>query len=117
MRDFTIGDYQIGRIALLPTLVYAYPILGAKDEVQAIVIAAQSLNWLTVALAKVEFPSGAVLTVTDRNGTVLARLPDVGDLVGQTLPETEVATLSTKGGRSLRNRRRSRAKRLWAHAL
>ena len=51
---------------------------------------AQSLNWLTSALANVTFPPGAVLIVTDRNGTVLARMPDAGDWIGKTLPEAQV---------------------------
>jgi serine phosphatase RsbU (regulator of sigma subunit) len=117
-RRFAVGEYQIGRVTLLPSINYAYPILGAGDEVQAVVIAAQSLNWLTVALAKVEFPPGAVLMVTDRNGTVLARLPDTGDVIGRTLPEAEVlAALSRqKEGGVFEADDAQGERRLWAHA-
>ena len=117
-RDFAIGDYQIGRITLLPQINYAYPLLDDADRVQGVVYAAQSLNWLTVALAKSEFPSGAVFSVIDRNGTVLARLPDTGDLIGKPLPEGEVlaALSSRKEGSVFEADDAQGVRRLWAQA-
>ncbi len=117
-RKFAVGDYQIGRVTLLPSINYALPLLGDRGEVQAVVFAAQSLNWLTVALAKVEFPSGAVLTVTDRNGTVLARLPDAGDLVGKPLPEQRVLVVLSRQHEAgvFEAEDAQGMPRLWAHA-
>jgi len=117
-RRFAVGDYQIGRVTLLPSINYAYPMLGSAGEVQAVVFAAQSLNWLTVAMAKVEFPPEAVLTITDRNGTVLADLPDLSDRVGKTLPEPQVlAALSLQpDGGAFEAEDGHGQRRLWAHA-
>ena len=117
-RQFAVGDYQIGRVTLLPSINYAYPILGEGGEVQAVVFAAQSLNWLAVALAKVEFPPGALLMVTDRNGTLLARLPDTGDLIGKPLPEVQVlAALSRDKDAGVFEADDAQGEpRLWAHA-
>jgi serine phosphatase RsbU (regulator of sigma subunit) len=117
-RRFAIGDYQIGRVTLLPSLNYAYPVLGDGGNVQAVVFAAQSLNWLTLALSKVDFPLGAVLMVIDRNGTVLAHLPDTGDLVGKTFPDAEVlAALSQqRDGGVFQAQDTYGERRLWAHA-
>ena len=117
-RRFAIGDYQIGRVTLLPALNYAYPVLGGGGNVQAVVFAAQSLNWLALALSQVDFPPGAVLTVIDRNGTVLARLPDTGDLIGKALPEGKVrAALSTqREGGVFEAEDAQGIRRLWAHA-
>ncbi|HET8830673.1 MAG TPA: cache domain-containing protein, partial [Casimicrobiaceae bacterium] len=69
-RRFAIGDYLIGRITRQPAITYAYPIVNAKDEVESVVFAAQSLGWLTGALSTLEFPKSAELIVTDRLGTV-----------------------------------------------
>ena len=116
-RGFAIGDYQIGRVTLLPSINYAFPVLGG-GEVQAVVFAAQSLNWLTVALTKVQFSPGAVLTITDRNATVLADLPDLSDRVGKRLPEPEVlAALSRQpDGGTFEDEDACGQRRLWAHA-
>lgn len=117
-RQFAIGDFQIGRVTYLPTINFAYPVIDAAGDVQAIVFAAQSLNWLAVALANVEFPPGAILVVTDRNGTVLARLPEVGDWIGKTLPEQRLLTAfsSQVNGGVLEADDAQGASRLWAHA-
>ena len=72
-RDFVVGDYQTGRVTKRPSINYAYPLLDAAGNVEAVIYIAQSLDWLTVALAGVQLPSDAILAVTDRNGTVLAR--------------------------------------------
>ena len=87
MHGFAIGDYQIGRITKVPAINYALPLLSRAGEVEGVVFVVQNLNWLTTALANVEFPPGAILVVTDRNGTVLARMPDPGDWIGKVLPE------------------------------
>ena len=117
-RRFAIGDYQIGRITKLPSINYSYPVMGATGEVVAVVIAAQSLSWLTAALSNVAFPRDAILLVTDRNGTVLARMPDAEGWVGRTLPEPQVlATLSSqKEGGVFEAEDAQGVRRLWAHA-
>ena len=81
-RRFAVGDYQVGRITQLPSINYAYPVVDTAGNVEGVVFAAQSLSWLTVALSNVKFPQGAILVVTDRNGTVLARMPDAEGWIG-----------------------------------
>jgi len=101
-RRFTIGDYQIGRVTNLPAINYAHRVVGTSGELQGVVFAVQSLNWLTAALSNVEFPPDTMLVVTDRNGTVLARMPGAGDWVGKTLPEESfLAALSAEEGRGV----------------
>ena len=117
-RRFAIGDYVIGRVTHLPSITYAYPLLGTAGNVDAVVFAAQSLNWLTMALANLEFPSGAVLVVTDGKGTVLARMPDAPGWTGRTLPEGPVLAVLTaqpKGGVFELDDAQG-VRRLWAHA-
>lgn len=117
-RSFVVGDYQIGRVTGLPAVNYAYPVMDASGRVQRVVFVAQSLSWLTAALSNLEFPPGALLVVTDRNGTVLARIPDSAGSIGKTLPETEVLkTVSgQRGGGVFEADDAQGTRRLWAHA-
>jgi serine phosphatase RsbU (regulator of sigma subunit) len=117
-RNFVVGDYQIGRITGLPSVSYAYPLLDAAGNVEAVLFIAQSLDWLTMALAGLQLPSGAVLIVTDRNGTVLARVPHAEGAVGQRLPEPSlVAALAGRKERGLvESEDAGGIGRLWAYA-
>jgi serine phosphatase RsbU (regulator of sigma subunit) len=115
---FAIGDYQIGRVTKLPAINYAYPLARPSGAVEGVVFAAQSLHWLTAVLSNVAFPPGAVLVVTDRNGTVLARMPDTGDWIGKTLPEQQVLAMvsSQKEGGFFEANDADGVSRLWVHA-
>lgn len=86
-RDFAIGDYQVGRTTGKPTLNLGYPVLDEAGQVKAVLFAAIDLNWLGQTASGANLPPGATLTVTDRNGTVLARYPDGEGFVGKTMPE------------------------------
>jgi serine phosphatase RsbU (regulator of sigma subunit) len=118
MHDFAIGDYQIGRMTQLPAINYAYPLVGPSGQLEGVVYVVQNLNWLTAALANVEFPPGAVLVVTDRNGTVLARMPDPGDWIGKMLPEPQVLEIVSdqRDGGLFEAVDAQGVSRLWAHA-
>jgi serine phosphatase RsbU (regulator of sigma subunit) len=115
---FAIGDYQIGRVTNLPSINYAYPLVGSSGAIEGVVFAAQSLSWLTAALSDVSFPQDATLIVTDRNGTVLARLPEPGDWVGRTLPEKRVLAMVSRQreGGVFEGDDAQGVNRLWVHA-
>jgi len=116
--DFVIGDYQIGRITQRPAINYAHPLVDPSGQVEGVIYVVQSLNWLTTALANVEFPPGAIMMVTDRNGTVLARMPDAGDWIGKPLPEAQVQDIvfSQREGGLFEADDAQGVTRLWAHA-
>src|SRR4051812_21337700 len=67
-RGFGVGDYQIGRVSGQPSLNFGYPVLDTIGNLTGIVIAAQSLQWFTLALENVELPEGAIVLVTDAKG-------------------------------------------------
>ena len=117
-RRFAIGTYQIGRVTQRPSINYAYPLVGPAGNVEAVVVAAQSLSWLTAALSGLAFPTGATLVVTDRNGTVLAQMPEAGDWIGRTLPEQQVLAIvsAQKEGGVFEAPDAQGIERLWAHA-
>jgi len=99
-RDFAVGEYQIGRITGKATLVFGYPVLDDAGHVlRAVVFAALDLVWLNQLASQAGLPPGSMLTVIDRNGTILSRYPDGGKWIGKLMPEPLVlkAILSQKG--------------------
>jgi PAS domain S-box-containing protein len=89
-RAFSVGDYQVGRIAGKPTINFGYPVLDSSKQVQAIVFAALDLDWLNGSdyVPQMLLLKGASWTRIDTNGTILARYPaPEKSLVGQPLLE------------------------------
>jgi signal transduction histidine kinase len=89
-RDFAIGDYQIGRITGKATVNFGYPVVDDAARVHAVVVAALDLAWLNQLASQAGLPPGSMLTVIDRQGTILSRYPDQGKLVGKLMPESLV---------------------------
>jgi steroid delta-isomerase-like uncharacterized protein len=89
-KAFTVGEYQTGRITGKPSLNSGYPILDASGNLLGVVYASIDLATLGQFAAEADLEEGAILTVFDRNGTVLVRQPDEQNLVGQTLNGTPV---------------------------
>jgi C4-dicarboxylate-specific signal transduction histidine kinase len=89
-RTFVVGDYQVGTITGKATINLAYPILGAADQIRAIVSAALDLGWLNQLLAEAQPPEGPSLSIVDRTGTIVARSPDTERWIGQSLPEAPI---------------------------
>jgi signal transduction histidine kinase len=83
---FTIGEFAIGYATGRSAFHFALPFHGDDGSMGGVVIAALSLDWLADHIAKKGVPAGAVLAITDRNGTYLARYPDNGRFVGMKLP-------------------------------
>jgi signal transduction histidine kinase/ActR/RegA family two-component response regulator len=87
-RTTSVGDYQLGRVSGLPTIVVAQPLLSPSGNVERLIIAAIDLGRLTALVAANEPPSGATLTVFDRNLVIVARTPDSARWVGHQVPDT-----------------------------
>jgi signal transduction histidine kinase len=98
-REFAIGEYQIGRITGKATVNFAYPVVDDAGYVAAVVVAALDLAWLNELASQAGLPPGTMLTVIDRNGTILSRYPDERKWVGKLMPEPLVlnAILTQQG--------------------
>ena len=86
-RDFAIGEYQVGRLTEKASVNFGYPVLDDAGHVHAVVFAALDLAWLNKLAGQAGLPPGTMLTVIDRNGTILSRYPDDGKWVGKLMPE------------------------------
>jgi PAS domain S-box-containing protein len=96
-RDFTIGEYQIGRFTGKPALVFGYPVLGGGGQMLGAAFAGLDLAWLNQVVRRTHLPGGTVVTVMDRTGTVLARYPDPERWVGQPAPEPTIVPAVVSG--------------------
>jgi diguanylate cyclase (GGDEF)-like protein len=78
-----VGDYQIGRISNRASINVGYPVTDRTGRVRMVVMAALDLGWLNRLIESASLPAGSVMTVIDRNGTVLLRHPDPDEWVGR----------------------------------
>jgi PAS domain S-box-containing protein len=86
-RDFSVGDYLVGRVTGLPSLTFGYPLLDVTGQVQGVVFAALDLAWLNQLLATSPLPKDTIALLIDGQGTILAHSREPATWVGQTVPE------------------------------
>jgi PAS domain S-box-containing protein/putative nucleotidyltransferase with HDIG domain len=98
-RDFSIGDYQIGRITRKPSVNFGLPVLDESGEVNRVVFGALDLGYLDRLLQEATLPEGATVTLLDRNGIILARFPEANGLVGERMDAQPVfSAILQQGG-------------------
>ena len=87
-RDFSMGDYLIGRITGKPAVVFTYPVIDKKGNIKGVVFASMDLQWFNRFEFDVEslLPKGSTLTKIDSNGIVLSNHHDEEKLIGKPLP-------------------------------
>lgn len=100
-RAFAVGEYQIGRASGKPSLGVGFPLIN-DGELTAVLFAGLDLTELNRLAASSELPASSSLTVSDRNGTILARYPEPEKWVGQVLPDVSIIkTMLSTGGRGM----------------
>ncbi len=82
-RQFSIGDFQIGKSSGKPSIGFGYPALDANGAVRGVVYATLNLDWIGQSLARKQLPPEAALSVIDNQGTMLARFPANDELIGK----------------------------------
>jgi signal transduction histidine kinase/HAMP domain-containing protein len=85
-RDFSIGNYQIGRITGKANIGFGFPLFDAKGKLQGIVFATLDLSWLNEFFNRTHTASGLVVCVIDHQGMILARSIEPGKWIGKTIP-------------------------------
>lgn len=89
-KDFSIGDYQIGRITNKAVLVFARPVFDENDNIKSVIYISLDLSWLNEIFASASVQSGAILLMVDGNGTVLSRYPEPEKFVGKTFMDAPI---------------------------
>jgi PAS domain S-box-containing protein len=77
-RDFVVGYYGRSNVSGANVVRLSYPILGRDGSITGVLLMGLGLDWLNSAVAEWGLPKGAVITVADRNGVILARHPGSG---------------------------------------
>jgi hypothetical protein len=94
---FAVGDQVIGVETKRRSLHLALPLPDATGEPGGIVLVSLDLDWLTSHLSTGLLPPEATLTILDRPGTVLVRVPDNGGWAGKPPPADFKAALLAPG--------------------
>jgi HAMP domain-containing protein len=81
------GEYIRSRNHDRPALSFALPYHDQVGALAGFITALVDLSWLEDFLVSKPLPPGASITIADRQGTVLARVPEVPGVVGKPLPE------------------------------
>jgi diguanylate cyclase (GGDEF)-like protein len=86
-RDFAIGEFEISRISGKPAVMFGQPLFDDDGRVVAVLAAGLDPRFFDTYLGDLPLPPGSVLTLVDGKGTVLARVPNPVNAVGQPIPE------------------------------
>jgi PAS domain S-box-containing protein len=82
-----LGEFIVRRDTHKPALSFAMPYRDWAGVPAGFVTALLDLGWLEDYLARKPLPAGAAITLADRHGFVLARVPEMPGAVGKPLPE------------------------------
>lgn len=91
-QEFTIGGFQLERVTRRPAINFGYPIFGESGRPAGVVFATFDMEQFAQLEERLssKIPEDAILTKTDKNGIVIARVPGGEELIGEPAPETEV---------------------------
>jgi C4-dicarboxylate-specific signal transduction histidine kinase len=94
---FAVGDQVTGVETKRRSLHFALPFPDAVGKPGGIVLVSLDLDWLTSHLSAGLLPLEATLTILDRPGTVLVRIPDEGRWAGKPAPADFTTALAGLG--------------------
>jgi signal transduction histidine kinase/CheY-like chemotaxis protein/HAMP domain-containing protein len=87
-RQFSVGDYIIGKIFGLPSLGLGHPIYSKGGRLMGVLGVALDLTWLKQMSENLPLPPDSVMVLVDTKDKVLIRVPDPeGKWSGQPAPE------------------------------
>ncbi len=80
----------------VPLLPVALRISGHSRDSAAVVVAFFDLTWMETSLQRRSLPTGGALTIVDRSGTVLARVPQPEEFIGTKVRPENMYLLNEK---------------------
>jgi diguanylate cyclase (GGDEF)-like protein len=116
--QFSIGSYQMGRVTGLQGVNFGYPVRDAQDKVTGIAFIGFDLASFNRVATSTPLPPEGIITVVDRNATVIARHPVIDRVrVGLKLENPRVlkALFGTKSGVFETTRLADGVDRLYVH--
>lgn len=102
-RDFSISDYQIGRVIKRAVIVFAYPVMDDAGRVRSVVFASIDLaSWFKELASGTSLPPKASLLLINNKGMILAHHPNPEQWMGKIVtdsPLTNAIKAGAKNGR------------------
>jgi len=95
---FVVGEHTRGRITDKPTIQLAQALAGPDGHPEGVLVASIDLDYLAGQQARAGLPYDATLTVADKAGVILIRVPDHAQWVGKPLPPAFWSALSENRG-------------------
>ena len=74
-KSYSVGEFAIGRMTGVPSLHFGRPLSDRQGNITGVAAVGLSLPWLQEQLGRLDLPAGAVVSLRDRNGALLARQP------------------------------------------
>ncbi|MEI7638356.1 MAG: PAS domain S-box protein, partial [Syntrophus sp. (in: bacteria)] len=75
-RNFSAGEYIMGRVSRVPSINYTYPVLDENGKLIAVIIAGIKLDRYKEFMAQVNLPEGSVMGIADYKNITLYRFPE-----------------------------------------
>ncbi|HEV2549768.1 MAG TPA: sensor histidine kinase [Stellaceae bacterium] len=98
-KRFVSGNYAFDVGTGERAILFAYPYFDANEDLAGVILAALNLDWLTTHLRDMSWLPGSTITLADRDGTVLVRLPEterIGSVLsGQLRPLLSAGNVGT----------------------
>lgn len=93
---FTVGEYIVSKVRRVPVFPFAYPLRDAAGNVKGALVSAIRLDALADLFQLADFPPGSVLSLADRKGNRVCRIPrEEGIVMGRPLPEPLWAAMTS----------------------
>jgi PAS domain S-box-containing protein len=96
--DFAAGEYVVGRLSRVPSMNYAYPVIGTDGKPLAVVIAGYRLDEFSSLLSKANLSRNYAVTITDHQGICLYQTPPNEDGIGRSVSADIFQNVSANSG-------------------
>ena len=94
-----LGEYGPGMGIRRPVLPFRLGYSGPDGSRAGVVTVLLDMGWLEDDIARRPLPPGAAVLLADRNGTIMARVPERPDMIGRQLPPHIVQAFQTAKGK------------------
>ena len=96
-RRFAVGEFQIGRVTRLAGINFGFPVEDSRKVTLGVAFIGMDLANFNRVAAATQLPAGAIMTVVDRAGVVLARQPAATSDLGRKLRDLPGAEQGLSG--------------------
>jgi signal transduction histidine kinase len=97
-KELAVGNYQIGGISEKASLSLGYPVFDTDRRLSAVVFLALDLASISQTAKIAGLPLGSVVTLYDREGTILSTYPESEELIGKSFRGAEIVELALAQG-------------------